>query len=708
MKSNKLHERKIFIVFVLFLLIALAVGISSHAAAATLAGDVEADDGGATGLADPTDDFVITVKTDNAGTSENTHFTIPTTGSGYDYNVDCDNDGVDEDTGLNGSYTCDYGVGNEGTYTIRIKDNSGSGTGFPRIYFNNDGDREKLLTIEQWGTGKWTSMDSAFSGCSNLAGQAVDTPDLSNVTDMTSMFRSASDFNQAIGDWDTSNVKDMNAMFYFAHSFNQPLGDWDTSNVTDMRYMFRSASAFDQDIGGWDTSSVVLMNSLFRWAGAFNQDLDNWDTSSVTNMSYMFADTPSFNQPIGSWNTSKVTNMASMFEDANAFNQDIGGWDVSKVTNMSSMFRIASAFNQPLGSWDTSSVTAMGHMFYYADVFNQDISGWNTDNVKYMHNMFANTSAFNQDIGGWNTSNVIDMDEMFRSASVFNQDIGSWDTSNVTDMSSMFREASAFNQDISGWDTSSVTDMSYMFLYNGVFNQDIGSWNTISVTLMNHMFYNADAFDQDIGGWDVTALTDATSMFTSAELSTPNYDALLIGWGAQNLQNDVVFVGGGSNYCFGESARTFMMTTYNWTITDGGKDCNLPEIEVLGLGQPISNGDTTPSSGNGTDFGSMSLGSTAITHTFTISNLGNIDLNLSGTPPITVTNGTHFTVTQGPASTTVPGGTAVTFQITFDAQSGGTFTDSVMIKSNDSNENPYTFMIKGVGEKYKSYLPMIE
>ena len=64
-----------------------------------------------------TDDFVITVKTDNlsTGSSNSTQFTIPTyAGETYNYNVDCDNDGSDEATGQTGSYTCDYGTGNEG------------------------------------------------------------------------------------------------------------------------------------------------------------------------------------------------------------------------------------------------------------------------------------------------------------------------------------------------------------------------------------------------------------------------------------------------------------------------------------------------------------------------------------------------------------------------------------------------------------------
>ena len=62
-------------------------------------------------------DFVITVKTNNAGTSSSTQFTIPTVGGGYNYNVDCDNDGTDEATARNGNYTCSYA--GPGTFTVR-------------------------------------------------------------------------------------------------------------------------------------------------------------------------------------------------------------------------------------------------------------------------------------------------------------------------------------------------------------------------------------------------------------------------------------------------------------------------------------------------------------------------------------------------------------------------------------------------------------
>jgi hypothetical protein len=92
---------------------------------------------------------------------------------------------------------------------------------------------------------------------------------------------------------------------------------------------------------------------------------------------------------------------------------------------------------------------------------------------------------------------------------------------------------------------------------------------------MSWMFRDAIAFDQDIGGWDVSDITDASLMFDGVKLSTPNYDALLIGWDVQALQSGVQFDGGNSNYCAGAAARQDMIDTYSWDITDGGMVCTL-------------------------------------------------------------------------------------------------------------------------------------
>jgi surface protein len=210
---------------------------------------------------------VITVQTDNPGET----FTIQTYGSGYDYNVDCDDDGNDDILNAITDSTCSYGAA--GTYTITIS--SATGTGFPRIYFNNGGDKEKLLTIEQWGTGQWTSMNSAFYGCINLTVEASDAPDLSNVIDLNSMFRDATSFNQDISGWTTTNVKNMSFMFRGAAIFNQNINGWDTSNVTNMSFMFNDAVNINEYLNNWDTSKVTNMTYMFKSANSFNKNLNN-------------------------------------------------------------------------------------------------------------------------------------------------------------------------------------------------------------------------------------------------------------------------------------------------------------------------------------------------------------------------------------------------------------------------------------------------
>jgi surface protein len=52
------------------------------------------------------------------------------------------------------------------------------------------------------------------------------------ITDIGSLFKDKSDFNDDISGWDVLSVTNMSYMFYYASSFNQPLGSWDVSSVT--------------------------------------------------------------------------------------------------------------------------------------------------------------------------------------------------------------------------------------------------------------------------------------------------------------------------------------------------------------------------------------------------------------------------------------------------------------------------------------------
>ncbi len=308
----------------------------------------------------PADAFVIEVDTTIVGSTSNLQFKIKTLGGGYNYNVDCDavNAGTNTATAQTGDYTCNYITA--GIYIIRITDNVGDKTGFPHFYSSGNNDAKKITDLKQWGTGVWSSMSNAFNGASNMLVTASDTPDLSNVTNMSSMFNGATSANPNVSLWNTSSVTNMGGMFFNATSANPNVTSWNTSNVISMSSMFGNATSAIPDVSLWNTSSVTNMSSMFNGATSANPNVTNWNTSNVIFMDYMFVNATSANLDVTNWDTSSVTNMSFMFSVATSANPDVSGWDTSSVTNMSDMFNGATVANPDLTNWDITAITTTG------------------------------------------------------------------------------------------------------------------------------------------------------------------------------------------------------------------------------------------------------------------------------------------------------------------------------------------------------------
>ncbi len=128
-----------------------------------------------------------------------------------------------------------------------------------------------------------------------------------------------------------------------------------------------------------------------------------------------------------------------------------------------------------------------------------------------------------------------------------------------------------------------------------------------------------------------------------------------------------------------------------------------PDMDVQGNGVSIANGDDTPSTVDGTDFGEaeVPIGPATqgtVTHTFTIANTGNIDLRLTGSPLVEIagTDASDFIVVLVPFTPVAAGG-STNFQIEFAPSGLGTRTAQVVIESEDPDEDPYVFTIQGTG-----------
>ena len=462
------------------------------------------------------------------------------------------------DISSSGTILAGYGFDNNGKGVILVHEEEISLKYHIGYFFAN---RTELQTAVELWINNETEAITTFGD--------INTWDVRNVEDMSSLFKDKTNFNSNISNWDTSNVTNMSFMFYNWTDigiFDQNIGGWNVSKVTDMRNMFVNNKNFNQNIGGWNVSNVESLNSMFN-RSVFNQNIGGWNVSKVKSMSQTFFFTDAgFNQDIGGWNVSQVTTMHRCFEGG-IFNQDIGNWDVSQVLAMQRLFMNVTSFNQNLGGWNISKVTIMNDFFDNTGMseenYSNTLDGWSPQAVQSGVSLGAAGLTYNGTGAaarhiltekGWTFNGDMFVNSIFtpvdrtelqtaldlwfsnESSALSTYDhINNWDVSEITDMSSLFESKDSFNSNISNWDTSNVKNMERMFFSSGSgnFNQNIGGWNVSNVTDTHAMFHRLDNFNQNLGGWNVSNVTRMANMFARAE----NFNQNIAGWNVSNNMN---------------------------------------------------------------------------------------------------------------------------------------------------------------------------
>ncbi|MEP1488440.1 MAG: BspA family leucine-rich repeat surface protein [Algibacter sp.] len=576
--------------------------------------------------------FITTWKTDNDGPSDNNQITIPTT-SKYDYNygvnwVNTENASSNGMAGpFTGSATITFPA--TGTYEVSIVGD------FPTIPFGNGGDKDKILTVEQWGDIQWQTMYRVFYGCTNLDVTATDAPDLNAVTDTSGMF------------WDASSLTGENTDF----------NSWDVSEITKMNDVFREASAFNGDIGGWDTGNVTNMNSMFLGASAFTGDIGAWDVSSVAYMAWMFGRTSAFNQDLGSWNLSSIMAMNSLFTGATIdcvnYSATLIGWADNPNTNTN--ITLTNAL--PYGAHAVDAVNTLvsdkgwvipeneGEDCYVQRAF---ITTWQTDNDgpsddNQITIPTTNSYDYNYSVSWVNTGNASSSDTagpFTESATITFPESGTYEVSITGDFptirfdnggdkdkitavtqwgdmewQSMYRAFyGCTNLDVTATDApdlNAVTDTSGMFWDASSFtgeDTDFNSWDVSEITNMEDMFYGASAFNQDLGSWNLVNVTNMDQLFTNSGMDCVNYSATLIGW-AENLDiNADIILSSRSYGVHAEDAVNTLVSEKGWVIPGEAYDCYVQRafITTWEVGNnDYGDGDqsiTIPTSGGGYNY----------------------------------------------------------------------------------------------------------
>ncbi|MDY8138034.1 BspA family leucine-rich repeat surface protein [Aquimarina sp. 2201CG5-10] len=504
------------------------------------------------GNACPGDAFITTWQT----IADNESITIPTNGTGYDYIVDW-GDGTIE-VAFTGDATHSYTTA--GNYEVKI-------TGkFPSIYFNNTGDKDKILAIEQWGTQQWASMSAAFYGCTKLVLNALDIPDLSLVTTMTFIFQNTTSFidnGGEIGNWNTGTVEFLGSAFN-SSSFNHDINNWDVSKVKSFANMFRNATSFNQPLNNWGLTSATILQNMFNGATSFDQDLGNWDLSNIGSsisisglLNNAGMSTSNYDATLIGWATLDAgetqipTGMSlgamgityCLGETArNVLTSAPYNWNITdaglgcQATDAFITTWQTTADNQSIRIPTRSSVSYDYHVdwgdgtlsFNQTNTANHEYATAGTYTVKiygdfpqpYFDNAGTSIKPRLQTIEQWGTQQWISMVSGFEDCPnlKLNADDNP-DFSQLTSLEDMFRKCTNFEDlkdNIGTWDVSDVERIDDMFAYCTLFNEDISGWTFNNLKDCSYVFENATTFNQNLSNWDVSKVENFESMFEGA------------------------------------------------------------------------------------------------------------------------------------------------------------------------------------------------
>jgi len=200
--------------------------------------------------------FMSRWNTGNTGASGDGQIKLPLeNGGNYNFVVDWGDGSIDTITSWDSpAATHTYPV--SGGWVIGI---SGTIEGFR---FNNEGDRVKLLEVQQWGPLRLGNSGGYFYGAVLLQITATDNLDFTGTTDLSFAFANCSTLTTIpnLENWDLSNVTNMQSLFQNAVSFNQDLSAWNISNVTNMTDMLSSVTLSNENyealLVSWSALSV--------------------------------------------------------------------------------------------------------------------------------------------------------------------------------------------------------------------------------------------------------------------------------------------------------------------------------------------------------------------------------------------------------------------------------------------------------------------
>ena len=193
-----------------------------------------------------------------------------------------------------------------------------------------------------------------------------------------------------------------------------------------------------------------------------------------------------------------------------------------------------------------------------------------------------------------------------------------------------------------------------------------------------------NSFDEPVDGGQVIV----TGPSNGAGINPPIYTATISSGAVTQL---VRANGTSGSYSVAADTRGRLGSAASFNLT------NLAlKTVMLGNGLVITDGDTTPSLADHTDFGNVTPG-WAITRTFTVSNNSDTASSIVYSLGLSGAGAGNFALSGPVLPVTLTANSAITFQVRFTPAIFATSTATITLATDDGPENDYDFSIQGTG-----------
>jgi surface protein len=475
-----------------------------------------------------------------------------------------------------------------GIYQIKI---SGK---IDQIRYSNGAieDKNKLISVDQWGDIQWTSLIKAFKDCDSLQYNATDIPNLDEITSLYGMFEDTYLFNGDISNWDVSTVKNFNQMFRNASSFNQNLNNWDVSSATQMNGMFEGAVKFNGNISDWNVSQVANFHDFCLGAEAFNRPLNNWNIASASDMfdmlSYTGLSKENYDLTLVGWAALEtapdsimlgVQNLGFCNDSARNFLKESKAWSfIGDAYLCSEPFITIWKTDNPGDSEDNQIIFPGYHAGRYSIQWMEVDNPTNTGLINargFEQITFPHPGIYELQVRG-----------DLRGFKFYNNVNGNYDRNKLLAIKqwgeiqwesleyAFYRCDSLTYSATDTPDLSLINSIAYMFYDADKFNANINNWDVSNISDFSYVFRSASSFNNDLGNWDVSNATSMISMLSGSGLSSKAYDQTLMAWAQlDSLQTNVELGASGLEYCFSKRARDYLINQKGWTISYDSENC---------------------------------------------------------------------------------------------------------------------------------------